>query len=199
MNWPIGPVNSLKWCCSDDDAGVPSERLTSCRPPRPGPPHTDQAEHHAAEAGSEVWGSSSLWAGRLAQHRQDSHAHAAGRLPAACQRTHARRPAALCSELSTCWRSSPATQPPQKTIDPQPGAGRNPAPASTPAYLSLVTSFCFRTHLWGFLSERVCFTPTKNRSFRCILGKNQPSVCLNTFLSSHDGVKWNFYFRFCFQ
>lgn len=95
----------------------PSKSPTSCFPP-PGPPHSDEAEHHAGEAGPEVRGSSSLRAGRFAQHRQDSHPHAAGRVPAARQWAHARRPAALGPQFGSRGRSSSTSQPPQQRLDP---------------------------------------------------------------------------------
>lgn len=82
---------------------------TRCSPPPPGPPHTHEAQHHAGEAGSEVPGPSPLWPGRLAQHRQDSDTHAAGRLSAARQRADARRQAGRRSQLSSFGRSSGTT------------------------------------------------------------------------------------------
>lgn len=83
----------------------------------PGSPHADKVEHHAGEARSEVRRSPSLWAGWFTQHSQDSSAHAAGRLPAARQRAHARRPAAVGSQFSPCGRSSATVQPPQQRLE----------------------------------------------------------------------------------
>lgn len=85
----------------------------------PGPAHADQAEHHAGQTGSEVRGPPPLWPGRLSQHRPDSAAHAAGRVPAARQRTHARRPAALRAQLCPRGRGPAAAEPPQQGLDPE--------------------------------------------------------------------------------
>lgn len=90
-------------------------------PLRPaGPAHADQAEHHAGEAGPEVRGPPSLRPRRLTQHRQDRGPHAAGRLPAARQRAHARRPAAVGAQLGSGGRSSASSQPPLQRLDPDP-------------------------------------------------------------------------------
>lgn len=84
-----------------------------------GVPNTDQAQHHAGEVGSDVQRPSSLWPGRLTQHRQDSCPDAAGRLPATRQRTHARRPAVVRSQLGSRGRSPSTTQPPQQGVGSQ--------------------------------------------------------------------------------
>lgn len=89
---------------------------TPCSPAS-GPSHPDQVEHHAGEAGLEVRGPPSLRPGRFAQHSQDSHTHAAGRLPAARQRAHALRPVDDSSQLGTGGRSSCTTQPSQQKLE----------------------------------------------------------------------------------
>lgn len=86
----------------------------------PGAAYSDEAEHHAGETRPDVRRSSSLRARRLTQHSEDSCPHAAGWLPAARQRAHARRSAALSSQLSACGRSSASTQPPQQGLEPWP-------------------------------------------------------------------------------
>lgn len=75
----------------------------------PGAAHADEAEHHAGEARDGVRRPSSLRPGRFSQHRQDSDAHAAGRVPAARQRANARRPAAPRSQLRPHGRSAGAS------------------------------------------------------------------------------------------
>lgn len=84
----------------------------------PGAPHPDEAEHHAGEAGDEVQGPASLRPGRLPQHRQDSRANAAGRVPAARQRAHARRPAARGPQLGSGGGGPGASSPRQQRVDP---------------------------------------------------------------------------------
>ena len=93
--------------------------LTPSRLPA-GPAHADEAQHHVGEVGSEVRRPASLRTRRLPKHRPDRPAHAAGRLPAARQRAHARRPAAVRPQLGAGGRSAAAAQPQEPGLEPEP-------------------------------------------------------------------------------